>query len=1000
MSRLPSHSTVESALVEAFVLETGRGQRRLDGAESVPQGLERVADAKPNLQWILAALSAQGIVNPVYLGGYHIEKVVDAFPEMQFRFQRNWHDDAQLAALIRSRVTANASLILVRADTILLPAALETMLKTPGNLVVGVCNELSSLAGVVLVRPQLGETTYPTVAQVARKDIDPNVLSSLERSGELQWCRLDGLAAPAANREAVSSLVFRGKARTLEQLTGLTRTTIIPPQLRFTVTQWRDSQADIERSIHKAFPEGRLVARSSALAEDSATSSGAGRFHSELNIDARNPGNIVAGIERVIDSYSRDRRALHPSDEILLQQQVENLLMSGVMLTRVPNSGAPYFVVNFEAGSGRSDVVTSGGAGDVHTAYISRETPGDLIDDRLRPVIALGRELIDLTHNDALDIEFGCSNDGGLHLFQVRPMTSIPASLSLVDEDLSAIQREAMTYFEARSAAQPNLVGGTTVLSNMSDWNPAEMLGSAPRPLALSLYQRLIGDEVWAQARACIGYRDVGPEPLIHSIGGRPYVDVRASLNSLLPGGVDETAGHRWIDDCLRRLKADPSLQDKIEFDLTVTCLSFDWPQHSRRMEACGLGPDAIRHFKTQLGGLTDRILSGTDVTIASQLAAVSRLEEFRQKLCLAPTQNAADAAKRIQMLIDRCDTFGLMPFSILARYAFIGMSFMRALRDGGEISAEDYERVLQSIPTVASDFTKDLAAYARGTQTIDTLIARYGHLRPNSYEVTSASYRENPEMFASGGAQGQATIRRDLSDIRAVFDVRAASIAKRLTDLGLRATPEQLVTFIADGIAGRERAKFEFMKTVDSILGATVEFGQHLGLSRDQLSFLHVSEIARYARESMSGATRSRLQRTIEYRRKRHQLTEALCLPDVICSAGNMLAFIQQPGRPNFVSRKRITAPIVLVENYRPDLDLGNCIVAIRAADPGFDWIFGHAIAGLVTEYGGIASHMAIRAAEFGLPAAIGCGSVIFRNLIGSAQVLLDCANQIVRPA
>jgi hypothetical protein len=417
-------------------------------------------------------------------------------------------------------------------------------------------------------------------------------------------------------------------------------------------------------------------------------------------------------------------------------------------------------------------------------------------------------------------------------------------------------------------------------------------------------------------------------------------------------------------------------------------------------MEACGLEADTIRHFKTQLGGLTDRILSDTDVTIASQLAAVDRLEEFRQKLCLAPTQNAANAAKRIQMLIDRCDTFGLMPFSILARYAFIGMSFMRSLRDGGEISAEEYEFVLQSIPTVASDFTKDLTAYARGKQPIGTLIARYGHLRPNSYEVTSASYRENPEMFASGAAHGQTMTRRDLSDVRAMLESRSASIAKRLADLGLRATPEQLFAFIGGGIAGRERAKFQFMKTVDSILGATVEFGRHLGLSRDQLSFLHVSEIARYARESMSGATRSRLQRTIEYRRKRHQLTEALCLPDVICSADNMLAFVLQPGRPNFVSRKRISAPIVLVENYRADLDLTNCIVAIRAADPGFDWIFGHAIAGLVTEYGGIASHMAIRAAEFGLPAAIGCGGVIFRNLISSPKVVLDCANQMVRPA
>ena len=53
----------------------------------------------------------------------------------------------------------------------------------------------------------------------------------------------------------------------------------------------------------------------------------------------------------------------------------------------------------------------------------------------------------------------------------------------------------------------------------------------------------------------------------------------------------------------------------------------------------------------------------------------------------------------------------------------------------------------------------------------------------------------------------------------------------------------------------------------------------------------------------------------------------------------------------------------------------IDGCIVLIESADPGFDWIFSHAITGLVTKYGGANSHMAVRCAEFGLPAAIGCG-------------------------
>ena len=43
----------------------------------------------------------------------------------------------------------------------------------------------------------------------------------------------------------------------------------------------------------------------------------------------------------------------------------------------------------------------------------------------------------------------------------------------------------------------------------MPDWNPAEMIGIRPRPLALSLYQNLITDSTWAYQRDNYGYRNV-----------------------------------------------------------------------------------------------------------------------------------------------------------------------------------------------------------------------------------------------------------------------------------------------------------------------------------------------------------------------------------------------------------------------------------------------------------------------------------------------------------
>lgn len=77
----------------------------------------------------------------------------------------------------------------------------------------------------------------------------------------------------------------------------------------------------------------------------------------------------------------------------------------------------------------------------------------------------------------------------------------------------------------------------------------------------------------------------------------------------------------------------------------------------------------------------------------------------------------------------------------------------------------------------------------------------------------------------------------------------------------------------------------------------------------------------------------------------------------------------------------------------------LANAIVAIPSADPGFDWLFSHPIAGLITAYGGANSHMAIRAGELGLPAVIGTGEFLFEKWSRARRLAIDCAAKRVEP-
>jgi phosphoenolpyruvate-protein kinase (PTS system EI component) len=78
---------------------------------------------------------------------------------------------------------------------------------------------------------------------------------------------------------------------------------------------------------------------------------------------------------------------------------------------------------------------------------------------------------------------------------------------------------------------------------------------------------------------------------------------------------------------------------------------------------------------------------------------------------------------------------------------------------------------------------------------------------------------------------------------------------------------------------------------------------------------------------------------------------------------------------------------------------EIAGAVVCIENADPGFDWIFLRGIAGLVTKFGGANSHMAIRCAELGVPAAIGCGEQTFDRVVRAGRVELDCAERKLRP-
>ena len=124
----------------------------------------------------------------------------------------------------------------------------------------------------------------------------------------------------------------------------------------------------------------------------------------------------------------------------------------------------------------------------------------------------------------------------------------------------------------------------------------------------------------------------------------------------------------------------------------------------------------------------------------------------------------------------------------------------------------------------------------------------------------------------------------------------------------------------------------------------------------------------------------------------------KALNLPDIITEYTDIHIYQQLKSKPNFVTKNKIVSDLVCLDD-NTDQVITNKIVMIESSDPGFDWIFTHKIAGLVTMYGGANSHMAIRCAEFNIPAAIGCGAAIYAQLADKNMIEIDCVGEIIRP-
>lgn len=789
------------------------------------------------------------------------------------------------------------------------------------------------------------------------------------------------------------------KADTLANLRIILKSAKIEDLVIFRVSEWKNYQKKILEEIENRFLGGKIVIRSSSQNEDLKDKSNAGYYRSFLNIDSGNVDQVIAKVKEIIEDYL-EKDEDYEKNQILIQRQTEKVKISGVVFTRNPRKNTPYYLINYDEETSNTDTVTSGQVGT--KIEILRSLQFDQIPLKWRSLIKTIRELEEIFSGIVLDIEFAIDGVGEVVIFQVRSLAANRKYLSPHDEDVFAKVDSLAKRFDLLQGSG-DYKAIPCFLSDMSFWNPAEIIGDRPNYLDYSLYNQLILKGNWNESLISLGYSKV-KGGLMVLLGNKPYIKVRESFLCLTPEIIPSEIKIKLLGYYNSKLRSNPHLHDKIEFEVVLNCYDFNFDGKIEELLEAGLEKAEIGIIRDELKGITNSLLENFDKIVERDLNSIRQLTTSRESY----VKNIRKANQReklvvISQLIEDCVQNGTNQFSRMARFAFVAKKLLLSIKEKDPENMHWYDQFFGQIETVATDFEVAFKDVSQDVSLMDEFMDRFGHLRPGTYDITQRPYQKNLGYFRVFNGKSRDT---DLDVLALKVDSVEFDESKRcnfISDLckvhGIDITGVKLLKFIVEATKMREYFKFEFTKNLSLAIELIAEVGEHFGFAREDMAYLDFDVIALGKSNIHEFDLQNIWRNIINSRKKEQSQFGLLSLPPLVFSRSDLALVQSYIIQPNFISEKNVECELVYLENDRGEQvkDLRGKIIVLEKADPGHDWIFTHGIAGLITKYGGAASHMAIRCAEFDLPAVIGCGDVIFEKAKMSNWVRLDCSRQNV---
>ncbi|MGW5688403.1 rifamycin-inactivating phosphotransferase [Nonomuraea sp. NPDC003754] len=748
-----------------------------------------------------------------------------------------------------------------------------------------------------------------------------------------------------------------------------------------------DLVAAISGSLARLGDQASYAVRSSATAEDLPTASFAGQQDSYLNIVGL--AAILRHVRRCWASLFTERAVTYRRHngfdhrKVRMAVVVQRMVFpdaAGILFTADPVTSNRK-VATVEAGWGLGEALVSGlVAGDAYTvrgdrvvtASVAtkprsvqaspgggtqeapiepqRQTQPALTDAQVVLLVRLGRR-IEAHFGRPQDIEW-CLVGDDFHIVQSRPITTLFPIPTTDDQ-------ENHVYLSV---------------------GHQQMMTDAMKPLGLSFWQLTT------------------PRPM-HEAGGRLFVDVAATLAT--------PAGRASLLEMVGR--SDPLMRDALQTVLDRGDFLRSLPDEGSGAAAAGGSPapietdpavvtQLVRHNQASVATLRRTIqgLSGPALLdfIEADIAELRRLlfEPRSFQVIMAGMEgtwwlndhleawlgekNAADALTRS------------VPHNVTSEMGLALLDVADTIRPHADVVAFLHHVVDEG--RQGDGFLNELAGLAGGREAHDAIrgyLDEYGMRCAGEIDITRTRWSENPATLvptilgniknAEPGAgkrrfeQGRQESRRKeqelLTRLRALPDgERKAEETKRMIDrvrtfAGYREYPKY-------GMVSRYFAyKQALLREADRLVRSGIL------REKEDIFFLRFQELQEVVRTNDVDAE------LILERREAFRSYEALTPPRVLTSDGEVITgqYRRDDALPGALAGLPVSAGTVegrarvVMDMARADLEAGDILVTAYT-DPSWTPLFV-TVAGLVTEVGGLMTHGAVIAREYGLPAVVG---------------------------